>query len=127
MTYADIDSAQFNITDGAFAPAFTGSATGAHDGGEIWSSILWEVRAKLIQRLGAEAGNKKVLQLVMDGMKVSPSNPTMMRPRPAENPLSPRVDGDGDTPQNAVTSALAAAGARASPRAIKAISVLRFM
>ena len=83
LTYADIDPAQMNLTNGAFAPAFTGSATAVHDGGEIWSSMLWEVRAKLVQRLGAAAGNRKALQLVMDGMKVSPSNPTMMQERNA--------------------------------------------
>ncbi len=83
LTFADIDPAQINLTDGAFAPAFTGSATAVHDGGEIWSSMLWEVRARLVQRLGAEAGNKKVLQLVMDGMKVSPSGPSMINERNA--------------------------------------------
>ncbi|HQU84182.1 MAG TPA: M36 family metallopeptidase, partial [Pyrinomonadaceae bacterium] len=83
LTFKDIDPAQMSLTDGAFSPAFTGSATAVHDGGEIWSSVLWEVRAKLVQRLGAQAGNKKVLQLVMDGMKVSPSNPTMIQERNA--------------------------------------------
>jgi hypothetical protein len=83
LTYADIDSAQMNLSNGAFAPAFNGSATAVHDGGEIWSSMLWEIRAKLVQRLGADAGNRKVLQLVMDGMKVAPSNPTMMQERNA--------------------------------------------
>ncbi|HKP67812.1 MAG TPA: M36 family metallopeptidase [Pyrinomonadaceae bacterium] len=83
LTFADIDPAQMNLTNGAFAPAFTGSATAVHDGGEIWSSILWEVRAKLIARLGNVNGNKKVLQLAMDGMKVAPSNPTMIQERNA--------------------------------------------
>ncbi|MDQ3712489.1 MAG: M36 family metallopeptidase [Acidobacteriota bacterium] len=83
LTYADIDPAQMNLSDGAFAPAFVGTATQSHNGGEVWSSLLWEVRARLVQRLGAEAGNKKVLQLVMDGMKVSPSNPTMLQERNA--------------------------------------------
>ncbi len=83
LTYADIDPTQMNLTDGAFAPAFTGSATAVHDGGEIWSSILWEVRARLIQRLGFADGNRKILQLVMDGMKISPSNPTMIQERNA--------------------------------------------
>jgi len=83
LTYADIDPTKINLTDGAFAPAYNGSATQVHDGGEIWSSLLWEVRARLIQRLGAEAGNKKILQLVMDGMKVAPSLPSMIQERNA--------------------------------------------
>jgi hypothetical protein len=83
LTFADIDPAQMNLTDGAFAPAFTGSATAVHDGGEIWSSNLWEVHARLVQRLGNVEGNKKTLQLVMDGMKIAPSNPTMLQERNA--------------------------------------------
>jgi subtilisin-like proprotein convertase family protein len=83
LTYADIDPAQMNLTNGAYAPAFTGSPTSAHDGGEIWSSMLWEVRARLIARLGAVAGNRKALQLVMDGMKLAPMNPTMLLERDA--------------------------------------------
>jgi len=83
LTYADIDPAQMNLSDGAFASAFPGSATQSHNGGEVWSSLLWEVRARLVKRLGTTAGNKKVLQLVMDGMKVSPSNPTMLQERNA--------------------------------------------
>jgi Zn-dependent metalloprotease len=83
LTFADIDPAQMSLIDGAFAPAFTGSATAVHDGGEIWSSMMWEVRAKIVQRLGAEAGNRRVLQLAMDGMKIAPSNPTMLQERNA--------------------------------------------
>lgn len=83
LTYADIDPAQINLTNGAFAPAFNGSATAVHDGGEIWSSMMWEVRTRLVQRLGAEAGNRKVLQLAMDGMKIAPANPTMKAERDA--------------------------------------------
>ncbi len=83
LTFADIDPARMNLTDGAFAPAFAGSATAVHDGGEIWSSMMWEVRARLVTRLGAEAGNKKILQLAMDGMKVSPSGPSMIQERNA--------------------------------------------
>lgn len=83
LTFADIDPAQMNLDNGAFAPAFVGSTTSVHDGGEIWSSMMWEVRAKIVQRLGAEAGNRRVLQLAMDGMKVAPSNPTMIQERNA--------------------------------------------
>jgi subtilisin-like proprotein convertase family protein len=83
LTFADIDPAQINVTNGAYAAAFAGSATAVHDGGEIWSSALWEVRAKLIARLGFAAGNSKVLQLVMDGMKLSPAAPTMLQERNA--------------------------------------------
>ncbi len=55
----------------------------AHAGGEIWSSALWEVRAAMIARLGWETGNRKILQLVTDGMKLAPINPTFLQERDA--------------------------------------------
>ncbi|MFM8440760.1 MAG: M36 family metallopeptidase, partial [Acidobacteriota bacterium] len=84
LTFADIDSTQYNAGDGAFAPAFTPSATDqVHAAGEIWSSALWEVRGQLVQRLGAAAGNRKALQLVTDGMKLAPLGPTFLQERDA--------------------------------------------
>jgi hypothetical protein len=87
LTFADIDQTQINLTDGAF-PAMSGphistNAEQTHAAGEIWSSALWEVRGKMIQRLGWEVGNRKVLQLVTDGMKLSPLNPTFLQARDA--------------------------------------------
>lgn len=81
LTYADIDPAQHNVTNGAFAPAFTGSATAPHDGGEIWSSMLWEVRSRLVSRLGHTDGTAKSVQLMFDGMKLAVSTSTMINSR----------------------------------------------
>ena len=57
--------------------------------------MLWEVRARLVQRLGADAGNKKVLQMVMDGMKISPSSPSMIQERNAIIAAA-QANGNGD-------------------------------
>ncbi len=81
LTYADIDSAQHNVTNGAFNPAFTGSATAPHDGGEVWSSMLWEVRSRLVSRLGHTAGTSKMLQLFLDGQKMAVSTSSMLNSR----------------------------------------------
>ncbi len=85
LTFADADSTQFNISDGAYTRGPFGSATvdQVHNLGEIWSSTLWEVRAKLVTRLGWADGNRKVLQFVTDGMKMSPLGPTMLQERDA--------------------------------------------
>lgn len=84
LTFADLDPTKFNVGDGAFGPAFTAQFTdGVHAGGEIWSSALWEVRAKMIERLGPADGNRRVLQLVTDGMKLAPLNPTFLSERDA--------------------------------------------
>ncbi|MBC7797078.1 MAG: M36 family metallopeptidase [Pyrinomonadaceae bacterium] len=86
LTFADIDPTQTNITDGAFAssPLFsTGSANQVHNTGEVWCNNLLEVRARFINRLGFNAGNTKILQLVTDGMKLSPISPTFTQSRDA--------------------------------------------
>jgi len=54
-----------------------------HNAGEIWSSALWEVRALMVQRLGFQLGTQKVLQVVTDGMKLAPLNPTFLQERDA--------------------------------------------
>ncbi|MBS1796355.1 MAG: M36 family metallopeptidase [Acidobacteria bacterium] len=85
LTFADVDAAQFNISDGAFPRGPVGSSIvdQVHNMGEIWSSALWEVRAKFVTRLGWATGNRKALQLVTDGMKLAPIGPTFLQERDA--------------------------------------------
>src|SRR5688500_8300960 len=54
-----------------------------HAAGEIWSSLLWEVRALMVTRSGFADGTQRVLQVVTDGMKLSPINPTFLQGRDA--------------------------------------------
>lgn len=73
-----------NISDGAFPPlGGNGTCDQVHNMGEIWVSMLMEVRAQLINRLGHTAGNLKMLQFVVSGMKLSPLNPTFQQERDA--------------------------------------------
>src|SRR5206468_12538872 len=83
LTFADIDSTQMDLTDGAFPPRFTGNADQVHNIGEVWASALWEVRAKFIQRLGWAQGNRRILQFVTDGMKLAPLSPDFLTERDA--------------------------------------------
>jgi hypothetical protein len=85
LTFADADSTQYNVNDGAFSRGPYGASIvdQVHNLGEIWSSMLWEVRGKFIARLGWEVGNRRVLQYVTDGMKLAPSSPTMIQERDA--------------------------------------------
>ena len=80
LTFADVDPAQADLTDGAYPRGPYGSANPfeVHAVGEIWCSALLEVRARLITRLGWAAGNQLALQLVTDGMKLDPVNPTLL-------------------------------------------------
>jgi subtilisin-like proprotein convertase family protein len=83
LTFADIDPAQINLTDGAFPRGPIGSSTAfqVHNIGEVWCAGLWEVRARIMGRLGNAAGNQRMLQIVTDGMKLDPINPTLLQGR----------------------------------------------
>ena len=54
-----------------------------HNLGELWSVTLWEVRDQLIERHGALVGNRRAIQYITDGMKLSPLNPTVLNSRDA--------------------------------------------
>lgn len=49
-----------------------------HADGEIWSATLWDLRAALIERHGKEPGVRRAEQIVVDAMKLSPAEPTML-------------------------------------------------
>jgi hypothetical protein len=84
LTFADIDATQINTTDGAFPAAFNSSAADqVHAAGEVWSSALWEVRCRMVDRLGWEVGNRRALQIITDGMKLTPNAPTFIQARDA--------------------------------------------
>jgi len=65
-----------------------------HNLGHIWSTILWEARREIMRSFedspayaSAEAawfnGNRHMLQLATDGLKLTPSNPTFVEARDA--------------------------------------------
>lgn len=64
-------------------PLGSGNCDQVLNAGEIWASALWEVRGQLIDTRGDEDGNRRSLQYVTDGMKLSPLNPTMLQGRDA--------------------------------------------
>lgn len=84
LTFADIDVAQLNLSNGAFVPnpLFAGNAANeVHNSGEVWCMMLLEMRARLINRLGFAAGNQRALQIVTDAMKLDPASPTFIQGR----------------------------------------------
>lgn len=61
-----------------------------HDVGEIWCAALWDMYWFLVNRHGFDpdlyagtGGNNIALQLVMDGLKIQPCNPTFLDARDA--------------------------------------------
>ena len=85
LTFRDIDPTQQDLTRGAFPKSsiIGSTATEVHNAGEVWCMTLLEVRARLIQRLGFDAGTAKTLQIITDGMKLAPLNPTFLQERDA--------------------------------------------
>jgi len=54
-----------------------------HALGEIWCNTLLEMRALLIQRYGYQEGQRQSIQLVVDGLKLTPRSPTFVDARNA--------------------------------------------
>jgi hypothetical protein len=57
-----------------------------HNTGEVWALTLWEVRERIIAGTGGgivPVGNATALQLVTDGMKMTPSHPSFIDARDA--------------------------------------------
>ncbi|MFA6959030.1 MAG: M36 family metallopeptidase [Thermoanaerobaculia bacterium] len=91
MTWADVDDTT-NSLAGGMAPSplnFNGNGgMEVHNAGEIWALTLWEVRSRVIaDPAGANGdvptGNQTMLQLVTDGLKMTPIDPKFTDARDA--------------------------------------------
>lgn len=84
LTFVDLNAGCV-LTDGAFprGPFGVSQCDQVHNAGEIWSNVLWEVRGQLIDRHGPDEGNRRALQYITDGMKLSPLGPAMLQSRDA--------------------------------------------
>jgi alpha-tubulin suppressor-like RCC1 family protein len=87
LTYKDIDTQKASAHPGIpLSPRYSSSnATPSqfHAQGEVWCNMLWEVRRNLVLKHGFAVGNPLALQIVIDGMKLSPGNPTFLQARDA--------------------------------------------
>ena len=88
LTWADTDQTTYNETGGiAVSPLGFGlnGALEVHNVGEIWANTLWEVRSRIIAANAGDVptGNQKTLQIVTDGLKLTPINPTFTQARDA--------------------------------------------
>lgn len=84
LTYADTDPAQISIPGGIPNNAvFIGNpADQVHAVGEIWCNALLAARSALWATHGF-AANELLMQLVVDGLKLMPSNPNLVEARDA--------------------------------------------
>ncbi len=83
-TLKDIDPGQADPHFGVpMNPVIANTANEIHNQGEIWCAALWDARANLIAKYGFTNGNRLILQLVTDGMTLTPANPTFVQARDA--------------------------------------------
>lgn len=54
-----------------------------HAIGEIWCNTLWEMRALLVKQYGFREGQRQAIQLVVDGMTLTPNAPSFLDARNA--------------------------------------------
>lgn len=99
LTFADIDPSRAIDHTGVPRSPLHGSfrasmASEVHNQGEVWAMMLWEVRANLIRKHGAASGHNLTLQLVTEGLRLSPPNPNFVQARDAIL-LADRVLTDG--------------------------------
>ena len=87
LTLKDIDPSQASAHVGIpLSPLFSASNSDpaeVHNTGEVWCVTLWEMRVGLVKKHGFPTGNDLALQLVTDGMKLAPANPTFLQARDA--------------------------------------------
>jgi uncharacterized repeat protein (TIGR01451 family) len=84
LTFKDIDPAQASSHSGIpRSPIIGNTANEVHNMGEVWCMTLREARANLINKYGWASGNPLIMQLVTDGMKLSPANPNFLQARDA--------------------------------------------
>lgn len=84
LTFKDIDPRRASThPDVPINPLIGGSASEVHNQGEVWCVTLREIWASLVSKYGWATGNELTLQLVTDGMKLCPPNPTFLEARDA--------------------------------------------
>ncbi|MBI5773281.1 MAG: M36 family metallopeptidase, partial [Verrucomicrobia bacterium] len=109
LTFKDIDPAQAGSHTGVpRSPVIPTTADEVHNQGEVWCVTLWDARANLIAKHGWAAGNQLILQLVTDGMKLTPPQPNFLQARDAI--LQADLINTGGANQNELWAAFARRG-----------------
>jgi hypothetical protein len=87
LTAADADPTTFDFSGGISpSPADNHKlgAAEAHQLGQIWVEMLWEVRSRIIAAHGSvPVGNQITLQIVTDALKLTPTDPGFVDARDA--------------------------------------------
>ncbi len=87
-TWADVDDVTRSDAGGIPPSPLDFSSNGAgevHNVGAVWANTLWEIRSRIIaaNANSVPIGNGKMLQLVTDALKMTPSTPSYLQARDA--------------------------------------------
>ena len=90
LTFKDIDSSTMSSHTGIPKnPIITSVGNEVHRSGEIWCSMLWDMRVRLLQKYAPTNAtaytnaHTRILRYVTDGMKLCPPNPSFAQARDA--------------------------------------------
>jgi uncharacterized repeat protein (TIGR01451 family) len=91
LTWADVDDTTDSYAGGITISPIGFEDSGAlevHNTGEVWALTLWEIRSRIIaDPAGANGdvptGNRTMLQLTTDAMKLTPASPSVIDARDA--------------------------------------------
>jgi extracellular elastinolytic metalloproteinase len=64
-------------------PTAGGPNNEEHNAGEIWCCALWEVFVNLVAARGHAVAERRMLEYVVGGLKITPANPTFLQARDA--------------------------------------------
>jgi hypothetical protein len=83
LTFKDIDPTRASAHLGVpISPLFGGGdPSEVHNQGEVWCVTLREMWSSLVGKSGWDVGNELAMQLVTDGLKLSPANATFLEAR----------------------------------------------
>ncbi|HEU0147888.1 MAG TPA: M36 family metallopeptidase [Bradyrhizobium sp.] len=81
LTFKHISANIVLPIDAVMNPNAGGPNQEAHNAGEVWCCALWEVFVNLVAAHGHAEAEKRVLQYVIGGLKLTPAHPTFLQAR----------------------------------------------
>lgn len=76
--------------------SLTGQPAEVHNSGEIWSEMLWQCFVGLSRAYGVATARIKITQYMIDGMKMTPSQPTFTQARDGVIAATNAVNGNAN-------------------------------
>lgn len=81
LTFKHISTSVVLPTEVSRSPNARGSNNEVHNAGEVWCAVLWEVFVKLIAKHEHAEAERRMLEYVIGGLKLTPSRPTFTQAR----------------------------------------------